>query len=129
MLYRYALCNFNHSEGGQKFTFNIWEMRYHHDTNLYCRFLPASLYTQSTTTNKTLLNILNIFKLCPLSPTLFLANCKVFGEVRANLNDHYHYPVHFFWLICRRRKRNRTGVLCRVCRKSCLKSIVISVRD
>jgi hypothetical protein len=38
----------------------------------------------------------------------------VFGEARANLNDHYHYPVQFSRLICRRRKRNKTGVLQRV---------------
>jgi len=35
----------------------------------------------------------------------------VVGEVRANLNDHYHYPVQFSRLICRRRKRNKLGVM------------------
>ena len=38
----------------------------------------------------------------------------VFGEVRANLNDQYIYPVQFSRLICRRRKRNKAGVLQRV---------------
>ncbi|WP_301933551.1 hypothetical protein, partial [Ferruginibacter sp.] len=31
----------------------------------------------------------------------------VFGEVRANLNDQYIYPVQFSRLICRRRKKIR----------------------
>ena len=35
----------------------------------------------------------------------------MFGEERANLNDQYPYPVQFSRLICRRRKRNKTGVL------------------
>ena len=38
----------------------------------------------------------------------------VFGEVRANLNDQYIYLVQFSRLICRRRKRNKAGVLQRV---------------
>ena len=38
----------------------------------------------------------------------------VFGEARANLNYHYHYPVQYTRLICRRRKKNKTGVLHRV---------------
>ena len=38
----------------------------------------------------------------------------VFGEVRANLNGQYLYPVQFSRLICRRRKRNKAGVLHRV---------------
>ena len=38
----------------------------------------------------------------------------VFGEVQANLNDQYIYPVQFSRLICCRRKKNKTGVLQRV---------------
>jgi len=38
----------------------------------------------------------------------------VFAEEWSNLNSQYFYPVQFSRLICRRRKRNKTGVLHRV---------------
>ena len=47
----------------------------------------------------------------------------MFGEVRGNLNDQYIYPVQFSRLICRRRKRNKAGVLQRVIEIVIAKSI------
>ena len=44
----------------------------------------------------------------------FTAAEIVFGEVESNFNDQYIYPVQFSRSICLRRKRNKTGVVCRV---------------
>jgi hypothetical protein len=56
----------------------------------------------------------DFYEVCIVASLQFEVAGIVFGEVRANLNDQYIYPVQFSRLICRRRKRNKTGVLCRV---------------
>jgi len=54
------------------------------------------------------------YEICFVVSLQFEVAGIVFGKARANLNDYYHYPVQFSWLICRRRKRNKAGVLYRV---------------
>ena len=47
----------------------------------------------------------------------------MFGQVRANLNDQYIYPLQFSWLIYRRHKKNKTGSLHRATAIDFAKSI------
>jgi hypothetical protein len=54
------------------------------------------------------------YKICFVVSLQFEVAGILFGEERANLNSQSLYPVQFTRLICRRRKRNKTGVLHRV---------------